>query len=151
MENISFNDGYKEYTINNDESKIIRFNPSDFNIVDRVATAINAITDIVKDMKNQNICLNNDGTVDADSVTDLQHAGKIVSNTDKKIREQIDFILGSPICETAFGKQSCMSLVGGVPLYERFLNVITPIIRKDVLAEKKASQKRVEKYTKGAK
>lgn len=151
MQNISFNDGYKEYTINNNETKVIRFNPSDFNIIDRVAKSLNAIQNISEDMQKHDFELNSDGTVDADTISDLEYAGKIISDCDKRIKEQINYILGNEVSDVVFGNHSCLSLVGGKPLYERFLDAVVPIIKKDVETAQKASQKRIEKYTKAVK
>lgn len=146
MESIVFNDGYKEYTINGDETKVVRFNPSDINIIDRIGKALEQIEQIAEEMRTSDISLNPDGTATGDGVA---AAGEMVSAFDRRIREQIDFVLGSPVCATALGEQSCLSMVGGKPLYERLLDAVLPIIQKDVESERAASQKRVKKYTKG--
>lgn len=145
--NINFNDGYKEYTINNDETKVIKFNPSDFNIIERVTQALKSIEKISEDMQGQDFELNQDGTA-SEVTSDIEIAGKIVSECDKAIKSQIDYILGSEVSKVVFGEQSCLASVGGKPMYEGFLDAVIPIIKKDVDAEQKASQKRVEKYTK---
>ena len=36
MQCISFDEGYKEFAINNDENRVIRFNPKDFGILTRM-------------------------------------------------------------------------------------------------------------------
>lgn len=141
MQNISFNDGYKEFTINNDESKVIRFNPSDFGILQRIKEAYDEIdkaTDIDEDIK-----LNPDGTV----MENLGKTVKIVKGIEDTIKNQVDHIFNSDISEMVFGKQSPLGMVKGVPLYERFLNAAIPFIKKEVETEMKASQKRMSKYT----
>lgn len=151
MQNISFNDGYNEYRINNDETKVIRFNPSDFNIIERASTAMKTIPAIVEEMEKEDFALNPDGTVNVDEVQDIELAGKMVSKIDRGIKEQIDFIMGNNVCDIVFEGQSCLSLTDGVPLYERFLDAVIPIIKKDVENEQKASQKRIDKHTKAVK
>lgn len=36
MTSLKFDDGYKEYSINGDESRVIRINTTDFAIFDRI-------------------------------------------------------------------------------------------------------------------
>lgn len=141
MQNISFNDGYKEFTINNDENKVIRFNPSDFGILQRIKEAYSEIekaTDIEDDIK-----LDSDGSV----MDNLGKTVEIVKGIEDTIKAQIDHIFNSEVSCMAFGKQSPLGMVKGVPLYERFLNAAIPFIKKEVEAEMKASQKRMSKYT----
>lgn len=156
MENINFNDGYKEYSINGDDTKVVRFNPSDMGILARMDKALSAIADIGKELKSIDAPIKNDGTVefegaDDETLTLLKVAGEQLSDIDKKVRAQIDYLLDSDVSSIAFGNQSCLSMVGGKPLYERFLDALMPIIKKDVEAERNASKKRVEKYTKAVK
>lgn len=141
MQQINFNNGYKEYCINGDESKVIRFNPSDFGIIDRISKAQKNIQSIIEDMNESDL-------QNAGEKSDIDLAGEILSVADKKIKEQIDYILDSKVSETAFQNQSCLSPVNGLPLYERFLNSVIPVITKDIESEQKASQKRIKKYTK---
>ena len=39
MQNLSFEDGYKEFTVNEDPERKIRFNPADLSILERFNTA----------------------------------------------------------------------------------------------------------------
>lgn len=154
MNNINFNDGFKEYTINNDPNKVIRFNPSDFNIINRIAETMTAIEKIAEEMSKSDIPIKLDGTAadEADSIKgELTRAGGIAAETDRRIKEQINYIFGSDVCSVAIGDVSCLASVGGMPLYQRFIEAFIPVIRADVEAEKKASAQRVEKYTKSAK
>jgi hypothetical protein len=141
MQNLSFDDGYKEFTINGDANKVIRFNPSDFSIIERIKVAYDAIdkaTAIDKDIE-----LKADGT----PLEELGKAAEIVKGINNTIKNQIDYIFNSPISDMAFGKQSPLSMVGGQPLYVGFLNVIIPVVEKEVKAQQIASKKRISKYT----
>lgn len=145
MQNLIIDDGYKEYKINGDENRVIRFNPSDFSIIERINTAyeeINKATDIDTDIE-----LKPDGK----PVSELEKAAEIVSGINTTIKKQIDYIFNSPVSDAVFGNQSPLSMVKGTPLYERFLNAVVPIIRQEVAKEQEASRKRIEKYTKQVK
>ena len=39
MQSIRFDDGYKEFMINDDPNRVIRFNPADYGIIERFNTA----------------------------------------------------------------------------------------------------------------
>jgi hypothetical protein len=145
MQNLIIDDGYKEFSINGDENRVIRFNPSDFSIIERINTAyeeINKATDIDTDIE-----LKPDGK----PVSELEKVAEIVSGINTTIKKQIDYIFNSPVSDAVFGNQSPLSMVKGMPLYERFLNAVVPIIRQEVAKEQEASRKRIEKYTKQVK
>jgi hypothetical protein len=141
MQNLNFDDGFKEFTINNDPSKVIRFNPADFGIIERISTAYQKIqtsTEVKEDIE-----LNPDGSP-------MELVGKVaevVKGIADTVKAQIDYIFNSPVSEVVFGNQSPLGMVKGVPMYERFLNAVVPLIKKEVESEMAASQKRVSKYT----
>lgn len=145
MQNLIIDDGFKEFSINNDPNKVIRFNPADFGIIERINNAYKEIEKVQNEVPD--IELNNDGS----PVDMLSAAAEAVSKVDNTIKKQIDYIFDSPVSDVVFGNQSPLSMVKGVPYYERFLNAVVPIIEKEVKAEQEASRKRIEKYTKQVK
>lgn len=140
MQNLSFDDGYKEFSINGDDSRTIRFNPTDFAIIERIKTAYDEIEKAMK--VEEDIELNADGT----PVEELGKAAEIVKGINDTIKKQIDYIFNNPVSDAVFGKQSPLAMLKGVPLYERFLNTIIPVIQKEVKTEQEASRKRISKY-----
>lgn len=141
MQNLSFDDGFKEFSLNGDESRVIRFNPSDFSIIERIKKAydeISKVTDIKDDIE-----LNTDGT----PMDEMGKAADIVKGINDTIKNQIDYIFNSPVSAMVFGNQSPLGMVKGMPLYERFLMTVIPVIQKEVKAETEASRKRIGKYT----
>lgn len=145
MQNLIIDDGFKEFSINNDPNKVIRFNPADFGIIERINNAYKEIEKVQNEVPD--IELNNDGS----PVDMLSNAAEVVSKVSNTIKKQIDYIFDSPVSDVVFGNQSPLSMVKGVPYYERFLNAVVPIIEKEVKAEQEASRKRIEKYTKQVK
>lgn len=133
MPNINFNDGFKEYTINNDENKKIRFNPSDFGMLGRIKRATNEIEKIGK--KYEDIDVKDENAV------------ALIDECDKEIREQINYIFNNDICSTLFGTSNCVSLCGGQPVYMNFMDAVLPVLQKDIEAEKKKSDEKIKKYT----
>lgn len=129
MRNLSLNTGIKEYMINNDENKVISVNTADINIASRAEQAQKNIEAIQAEYKNKT------------------NTPQVLSELDLKIREQIDYIFGSRIADVAFGNINCLSLAGGQPIFQNFLDAILPEIKKDLTQERKKSENNIKKYT----
>lgn len=142
MQNISFDDGFREFTINNDVNRVIRFNPSDFSILERFNTAQKKIEEAY-DGINEDVKINNDGSPG----DELEETAELIKKVNTLINEQVDYIFDSKVSSVAFGNQSPISMVKGVPLFERFIKAAQIYIEKEVMTEQKASQKRISKYT----
>lgn len=142
MKDLSFDEGYKEFSINGDENRVIRFNPSDLAIIKRLEEAKNKISEsmAIKD----DIELDNEGK----PVDSLENYSKVISHIDNVIKEQINYIFDSDVANVVFGNQSPLANIKGKPLYERFMESVMPEIKKAVEEESKESRKRVAKYTK---
>jgi hypothetical protein len=149
MQSIRFDDGYKEFMINDDPSRVIRFNPADYGILERFNVAQKEITKEVENLQ-ADIDIKPDGSPDV-PMDELEEAAKMLGQVRKLICDQVDYIFGSPVSDAAFGTQSPLSSVKGLPLFERFIRAAQPFIEKEVKAEQLASQKRINKYTKQVK
>jgi len=141
IQNLNFDDGLRRFKLNGDENKVIVFSPADFGIIERINDAYHMIDEVSK--LNEDIELKADGS----PVDELGKAAEVVKNFRETINKAINHIFGSDVASVAFGNQSPLSLVGGVPLYQRFMEVVIPVIKKEIETEMKASQKRVSKYT----
>ena len=130
MQYISFNDGYKTYAINGDENCFIRINPSDFSILGKIEKAKSNIEKFK-----------------IDEPTAPEEAAAAANKLDTAIREQIDFIFGEGISKTVFGSLNCVSLAGGKPIYQNFLDALLPVIEADIAEEKKKSDENIRRYT----
>lgn len=131
---IILDEGYKEFNINGDPNRIVRFNPSDFSIIERANKARKAITESLKDFKNI-------------KDEDIDEASEAIEKVNAVIKENINYIFNSDIYDVVFGNQSPVSFVGGLTLVERFLNAALSIIEKAVGEEQKKSQEKISKYT----
>jgi hypothetical protein len=142
MQSIKFDDGFKEFMINDDPSRVIRFNPADYGIIERFDKARKEIAAEV-DKIQEDINIKPDGSAE----DDLGEAADLLDRTNKLIRDKIDYIFDSQVSDIAFGRQSPLSSVKGLPLFERFIRAAQPYIEKEVRKEQEASQKRISKYT----
>ncbi|MEG0899514.1 MAG: hypothetical protein RSF40_07390 [Oscillospiraceae bacterium] len=128
MSNINFEDGLKSFTINNDPNRVITFNPSDIEMSERM------------DIAEQKI-------IEAARKVDVDDKDKIsIIEADNIIKEQVDYIFGSPVANIIFGSASPMAPVKGVPLYVHFIEAVIPKIENQCKAEAEATRKKIEKY-----
>lgn len=126
MQSLNFEDGLKRLAINGDENRIIIVNPTDVGIVVRYREKLPEIKKLSADTENQ------------EEIPDI---------LDKKIREFVDYIIGSPVSEIAFGKTNCLSMASGHTIFENFLTAYMDYMKPEIKAEYELSKKRVEQYT----
>ena len=131
MQNINFHEGYKEFSINGDEKRVIRFNPKDFGILTRMEDTLSDFGEIEKKLKESN----------DDNLT------AVLKEAEKSVHEKIDEIFNADVHDIIFNNQSPISLVGGEFLFMRVIKAIIPIVEKEVKKEMQASEKRMSKYT----
>lgn len=144
MHNLNFDDGFEEFMINNDENRVIRFNPSDISFIERfneVVKNITAYQDKLKDVQ-----LNTDGS--AQEGESYQQTAELVAESRKFINEQIDYVFGSEVSDKVFGVQSPLSSVKGEFLFKRFLDCVTPLMGDKLKEESEVQKKNLDKYKK---
>ena len=125
MQSISFDEGYKEFAINNDENRVIRFNPKDFGILTRMEDTLSDFEALEKKLKDGN---------EEEFTNNLREAEKVV-------HEKIDSIFNANVHEIIFNHQSPISLVGGEFLFMRVIEALVPIVEKEVKYEMQKSEK----------
>ncbi len=126
MQSLNFEDGLKRLAINGDENRIIVVNPTDVGIVTRYREKLPEIEKLSANTEN------------SEEIPDI---------LDRKVREFVDYIIGSPVSEIAFGKTNCLSMAGGQTIFENFLTAYMEYMKPEIKAEYERSRKRIEKYT----
>lgn len=124
MKSLNFDSGVKEYEINGDPNRVLRVNPTDFGIVDRINKAKDELDKLHI-------------TSDLNGMTEL----------DKIVRAQIDEIFGTGSADVIFGETNSASFAGGQPVFLNFLDCIIPEIERVVGEERKKSAAKIQKYT----
>lgn len=123
MESINFNTGLKEFAVNGDESRIIRFNPSDINILKRF-----------EESESKFEALQSEFEKTADPTAEMLVEG------DKKIRDIINDIFGNDVCTPAFGTTNCLSPTANGFLFVEFVEAMKNLVENEVKATVQASQ-----------
>lgn len=131
---VIFEEGYKEFTINGDPARVIKFNPSDISIIERAQKVRKEISEEVKSLDNLKI-------------EDEEELANAVNKVNEIVKEKINYIFGSDVSDIAFGLQSPIASANGVTLAERFISAVLPIIQKEIEEEDKKSKARISKYT----
>lgn len=136
MQSINFEIGnIKEYAINGDEGRTIKFDVSDFGFIERFKTAYEEISQAAEEYKG------------AEKVSE-----EFFAEVDKRIRGIVNKAFNSDVCTAAFGNTNCFSVASnGNAVIVNFLEALTPIIERDfgesVGARKTELDKKTDKYT----
>lgn len=130
---IDINDGLKEYDIQNQHGEIIgcfKINPTDAGMVDRYNKSMKKL----EDLKNKYSA--SDDSIDS-----------FVSMQNDVVAELV-YIVGNDSVLDFFKVMGAFSLQNGQFYYEKVLNIIAGIIKKEGNKEKQAMKQRINKYAK---
>lgn len=131
MASIKFKTSIKTYDINGDKDRTVSINTADLGIFERAKKSMEMFADMQNEYKN----------------IDGADAWDMMSEYDKKIRKQINYIFGTDVCTPAFGNTNCFSFVDGVPMFVGFLNALLEEVKKDMQKSKSQMEKNISKYT----
>ena len=141
MKNLSFNDGKESFKINNDPNRVIRFNPADPEIINR-------ILGVQKDFQNytldESIELNPDGT----PKSGLEKEGAYVAEFTKTMRKIFNDIFNSDVYDIIFDGQSPFCIVGQKYLFEEVLDGLINIMQQAIDKYTKENDKKMRVYLK---
>lgn len=132
--NLNRNIGIKEYCFADDENAIIRINTRDPNLYPRIKETQKKLIELVNEYEGY------------DKKTE-DEACKALLEFDLKVKSLLDYMFDSKVSEVVFGNSSSVATYDGVPAFQNFLNVILPIVEKDMEAEQKKIEKNIRKYT----
>jgi hypothetical protein len=147
---LSFDDGYKTIEFNGDPNRIIRINPTDMALVNRIAS----LEDNARAISEKY------GNIDFNSVNELKNldsndpdfekmkkAAETLDKVEKSIRELIDSVFGQPVSNIVFGETNCISPAGGMPIYINFIRTIFDYIKQELEKQNAESEAKMSKYT----
>lgn len=140
MNSIVFDEGIKEFEINNDPNRVLKFNPSDPGIVDRYYTCITKMEAELEKVKDLQI------DPEGNPLSELSGAAETIKEVNRILRSNFDEVFYEGAADIVFGKQNPLALAGGNTIYENFMNAFQKIIAPLIEEEKTKSQKAVEKY-----
>lgn len=115
---------------------VLRINPNDLNIFDRIEKSEGIINNAIKrvdDLIRQN-------------AKDREIAVAI-KKADEEIKHELDVIFDYNVSETVFRNTNCLSTHRGVIMIEAFIDRILPILSEVTGTEQKVRQRNINKHT----
>lgn len=144
MKNLSFNDGRESFTVNDDPDRVIRFNPADPEIINRILK-------MQKDFENysvpKDVELNPDGT----AKSGLEKDGAYIADFTSAMRKAFNEVFNADVYDTIFDGQSPLCIVGQKYLFEGVFDGLIDIMKPAIEKYAKKNQARLDKYIDGSK
>ena len=134
MNNLSFDNGFKELSINGDENRVIRFNPCDYELIKRAEGIYERLD---KEF----------GEIDKKDIDTLDK----LSEKDIAVRKEIDYLLNAEVSNVVFGKTNCLSISNVNYIFDNFLTALMGYIETSIKEEEKKNNDITKKYTKQVK
>lgn len=139
MASLSFKTGVKNYDIEDENGKLlgtISIYPNDFNLGQRALEGQKKIEELL-----------NEAAKLSENVSE-EEAIKLIADTDTKIKQQLDYIFNSNVSETVFNGLNCLNVTqNGKYLIENFIDMIMPVITKELNKSIEKSAKNIKRYT----
>ncbi|MBR1384346.1 MAG: hypothetical protein IJ555_11150 [Ruminococcus sp.] len=150
---LSFDDGYKSIEINGDPNKVIRINPSDIGLIDRLA----GLKDKAKEITDKYGDLDLSAVKKLESLSpgdakynEIRSAADTLRKAERAVRELIDSVFEYPVSDTVFGDSFCISPAGGKPVYLNFIEAMFGYINDEIRSRTAASRIKIDKYAQTA-
>lgn len=142
MRSLNFDDGLESFAINGDENRVIRFCPSDINLIKRAEQVENNLNQLL--LKFKNIELTPEGKPVDSAYT------KILEDVEGTLRSQTNYLFNADVYDVIFAGQSPLSLVGkdGKYLYVAFFESVMPVISENIQGKNNSALKYTEGYLK---
>lgn len=141
---LSLNVSRQRIRIDGDDNKILLLNLSDLGIVDRLNEAYPKLKSLEEEFSKIETDLSED---DADSEQQFSNFGKRLKTIDNKMRELIDYVFDSNVCEVCVGSSSLCSVKDGHFFYETIISSLSELYSAEIARETTAVTKRINKHT----
>lgn len=141
MRSLNFNDGYESFMVNDDPNRVIRFNPADPEIINRV---LSVQSEFGAYQIPEGIELNPDGS----PKTDLEKNGAYVAEFTAAMRKAFNGIFNADVYDTIFAGQSPLCIIGQNYLFEEVLNGLLELMRPAVKAYNEKNREKMSQYLK---
>ncbi len=149
MQSINFDDGLKSFSINDDESRVIRFNPGDPDLIVRYNRALKMI-ETVSSEKLSGIKLNAKGAILESGELGWDEAASALEKVNLVIRDALKVMFNADVYDIVFaGLSPFAGASDGRFVFETFMEAIKPVLEGGIAEYKAASEKRMNKYLKG--
>lgn len=136
MPELKINDGRVTYSLNGKTE--ISYNPTDIFFIEKIFNLFNFLDGMQSKFQYAR-----------ENAKNVREVFDIAREQDKKMREDINNILGDGVCEALFDGINVFAMDGnGLPLWANLLMTIIDSIDESAVAEQKKINPRIEKYLK---
>lgn len=134
MKEINFESGLVTYSLNGKCE--VTFNPTDSNFVERINSAFNDLDKKQDEYKSR-----------IEKMEDNREIFEFARERDKEMREIIDGVFETPVCNALFGGMNVYAVAGGLPVWCNLMLSIMDEIDTTLSVEQKEINPRIAKYT----
>lgn len=143
MRDIKLNDGVLTFRVNEDDSRIARYNPADPTISTRIRDRFSSLEAIENEYFKALDTLKSADTekmTDAELNAELNNLGDAQERVDQKMRAEIDYIFNGDVAAAMFGGTSPFAIVEGKYFWVVVFNTLCE-------QHKAAMTRKADKYT----
>ena len=138
---IQFDEGYIELSINNDPERILRINPSDLSLLERMQEAINTLKQQTETVNNIKI------TTNGNAVDNLSEAAETVRKANEILRSTVDHVFYDGAADVIFKSQNPLALTAnGKTIFESFFDGFSKAVKPILAEQAKKANTHLEKY-----
>lgn len=135
MQSIQINTGSIRLAINDDESRVIEFNPNDLDFIDRFYGLISDFEVKEKEYQKKLDILNQNTELDSYNIPkNMGESLALLKDICGFMRGRIDHVFGDGSSQKAFGNANTLDM------FEQFFNGITPFIQQ-------SREGKIQRYT----
>lgn len=134
MGDIRFSTGLVTYSLNGQCE--VSFNPTDSTFVEKLFETFNIL-----DKKQESY------RAEIEASEDRMEIFEIARARDAEMREMIDDVFGTPVCEALFGSMNVYALADGLPVWCNLMLAVMDEIDTGFAREQKLTNPRIAKYT----
>ena len=144
----NFNPGDKadlNYTINNDENRVLSFNPNDKNLLKRFNEGMEMLNKDFEEIK---------GFVDSKGDTfdeEMNASVEVLDMFENKLRDMLNYVFNADVYDVVFNGANPLSTSGGKLIVENFLDGIGDLLKSEIDKENKKAMDNIKKYQKAYK
>lgn len=143
MKNLSFDEGLSSFTINGDKNRVIRFNPADPEIINRLVNLQNQFQNY---QPEHDLELNPDGT----PKNDIEKSAAFVAEFSNAMRQAFNETFNADVYDTIFNRQSPLCIVGSKEnkqyLFEAVIDGLVALMEPAIAEHNRINQEKMQKY-----
>ena len=134
MTELQFSTGLVSYSLNGQCE--VAFNPTDSAFVEKLFDTFSVLDKKQEDYRKE-----------IEKTSDRMEIFEIARARDAEMREMIDGVFGTPVCQALFGGMNVYALADGLPVWANLLLAVMDEIDTGFAREQKLTNPRIAKYT----